>query len=203
MTDAAVGAVAVESRRARTGTRALSVVLGVVAGIAIVYGLGVMHGSGDPWAGTTVLTPATSLGAASLCYLAAAAVGLRWVAWAALPIAANLPFLGLLAPIPWWGVVAIVSGLVTVVGLWRNRHATVVQAVAMLAYFGLGVAALSLASSAGLALAGAALTAHVAWNVHHHRKDTVVTRSFAVWCAALDLTVGGISLVLAVTGAAA
>lgn len=203
MTDAAVGAVAAESRRARTGGLALSVAFGVVAGVAIVYGLGVMHGADDPLAGTTVLTPATSLGAASLCYLAAAAMGIRWVAWAALPIAANLPFLGLLAPIPWWGLVAIVSGLVTVVGLRRNRHATVVQAAAMVAYFGLGVAALSLAPSAGLALAGAALTAHVAWNVHHYRKQAVVTRSFAVWCAALDLTVGGISLVLAVTGTAA
>jgi hypothetical protein len=173
------------------------VVLGIAAGCAIVWGLGVMHGASEPLAGTTTLTPSSSLGAATMCYLVAAATGRRWSAWVALPAAANLPFLGLVTPGPWWAVVVIVAAVVAASGrVWRRREA-MAQTVAMLAFFGAGVVALYLPASAGLAVAGTALLGHAAWNGKYYRSDSVVNRSFAAWCGALDVTVGVATLIVA------
>ena len=172
-------------------------VLGVAAALAIVYGLGLMHGADNALAGTTVLTPASSVGAASLCYLAAAATGRRAMAWVALPFAAGLPFLGLVSGIPWWAIVTAVGVVVALAGAYREGGSTLAQTVAMVAYFGLAVVSLLLAPAAGLALAGAALAAHAGWDLWHLRADVVVPESFAVWCCGLDLTAGGLCLALA------
>ncbi|SDS16024.1 hypothetical protein [Microlunatus soli] len=174
------------------------VVLGVVSGIGIVFGLGAMHG--PPLASTTAMTPATAVGVAALCYLTAAVTGLRWMSWVAVPIASGVPFLGLISPVPWWLIMAGVGLLLAVVGLIRAPKLSLPQVSAMAAYFGLAVLATALAPRAGLVLAGVVLAAHAGWDLLHYRKNRVVLRSLAVWCIGLDLTVGAVCVVLAIVG---
>ncbi|HEY9292323.1 MAG TPA: hypothetical protein VIP98_13650 [Microlunatus sp.] len=177
---------------------ALWVLLGVVSGAGIVFGLGAMHG--PPLSSTTAMTPATAVGVAALCYLTAAVTGLRWMSWVAVPLASVLPFVGLVGPVPWWLIVALVGLVLAVVGVIRSPTRSLPQTVAMVAYFGLAVLALALAPRAGLVLAGVVLAAHAGWDLIHYRRNRVVVRSFAVWCIGLDLTVGAICVALAITG---
>lgn len=44
------------------------------------------------------------------------------------------------------------------------------------------------------------LLVHGAWDVHHWRRDVIVSRSLSQWCAALDITLGLGILLLVVTG---
>lgn len=174
--------------------------VGVVAGLGLAYGLSAMHGA-TVTAGTTSLTPASAVGVAALCYLAAAATRTRWVAWAGVPVFSGLAFGGLLSTTPWWVLFALAGAVLLLVGIAVGAgRVTVTQAVAMVGYFGLAVVALFLAPRAGLALAGVVLAAHALWDVRHYRRDVVVHRSLAVFCIGLDLALGALCVALAVLG---
>lgn len=178
----------------------LWVIIGVGAGLGLAYGLSAMHG-GTITDGTTTLTPASAMGVAALCYLAAAATRTRWVSWLGVPVFSGLAFAGLLGFLPWWvlfvlvGVVLLVAGVTVGAG-----RVTSVQAAAMLGYFGLTVVALYLAPRVGLALAGVVLAAHALWDVWHYRRDVVVNRSMAIFCVGLDLSIGALCVALAIPG---
>jgi hypothetical protein len=45
---------------------------------------------------------------------------------------------------------------------------------------------------------GLGLLGHAAWDVFHYRRDIVVVRSLAEWCAVLDLFLGGAVIILTV-----
>lgn len=175
------------------------VLVGVAAGLGLSYGLARMHDA-TITTGTTTLTPATAVGVAALCYLAAAATRTRWVSWLGVPVFSGLAFAGLLGFLPWW-VLFLLAGvlLVLVGGLVGAGRVTLTQAAAMAGYFGVAVVALFLAPRAGLVVAGLALAAHALWDVRHYRRDIVVNRSMAVFCIGLDLTVGVLCVVLAIT----
>lgn len=145
-------------------------------------------------------TPVTTIGVATLCYLAAGATGLRWVAWAAVPLASALTFAAELLDFPRWTVFVVVGAVVAALGLVYRRRTTVPQALAMAGYFGVAIVALALAPRVGLALASVALIAHAAWDWIHYRRDVVVNRSLAVWCMGLDVFLGGLCLFLAFAG---
>jgi hypothetical protein len=145
-------------------------------------------------------TPATAVGVAALCYLAAAASGRRWAAWAAVPVSSALPVLAEVLGVPRWTALAAAGAVLVVLGALARRDATWPQALAMVGWFGVCVVALELAPRTGLALAGVALAAHAAWDAVHYRRDVVVHRSLAVWCMGLDVLLGGCCLVLAVLG---
>lgn len=187
----------------RVGTASsvsLWLVLGALCGLGMTAGLAALDGQGIA-AGTTSMTPATSVGVAALCYLAAAATRTRWVSWLGVPVFSGLAFAGLLVPMPWWVLFVIGGLLLLVVGVLAGaQRITVIQAAAMLGYFGVAVLALSLAPRLGLAVAGLALAAHALWDLHHYRRDIVVSRSLAIWCIGLDVTMGGLCLALAVLG---
>ncbi|MCA5892067.1 hypothetical protein LEP48_01710 [Isoptericola sp. NEAU-Y5] len=177
-------------------------VVGIVSGIGIVFGLGGSTSPGDGAAtelATTASAPATAVAVAALCYLAAAATGLRWVGWAAVPVASALPFLAFVG-VPRWLPFAVAGLALLLLGLVRRRPTTLAQGAAMVAYYGVALAGVGLAPRAGLVVAGLALAAHAAWDLVHYRRDVVVHQSLAVWCIGLDLTVGGICLTLAVLG---
>ena len=181
-------------------TRIAWLVIGVLTGAGMTYGLAAMEGA-TIGAGTTTSTPATIVAVATLCYLAAAATGARWVAWLGVPVFSALAFLAEFVPLPWWLLFALAGLLLGVVGFARGAsRITGVQGVAMAGYFGATVLALGLTPRVGLALAGAALAAHAYWDFRHYRKDAVVHRSLALWCMGLDLTVGAICLTLALLG---
>ncbi|GAA4419370.1 hypothetical protein GCM10023169_09970 [Georgenia halophila] len=174
------------------------IVVGIASGLGLTYGLAVMH-DGTIVDGTTTLTPATAVGVAALCYLAAAATTTRWVAWLGVPVFSGLAFAGLLVPLPWWALFGLVAAVLLVVGrLVGAGRVTAVQGAALFGFFGIAVLALHLAPRAGLALAGAVLAAHALWDIRHYRHDIVVDRSMAIFCIGLDVTVGALCVVLAI-----
>lgn len=174
------------------------VVVGSASGLGLTYGLAAMHG-GTVAGGTTTPTPATALGVAALCYLAAAATRTRWVAWLGVPVFSGLAFAGRLGFLPWWALFVLAAAVLFAVGVVVGAgRVTAVQAAAMLGFFGIAVLALYLAPRAGLALAGVVLAAHALWDVQHYRRDIVVSRSMAIFCVGLDVTVGALCVVLAI-----
>ncbi len=174
-------------------------VLGAIAGAGLLL-TGAAGDGGVRLDGVTAATPATAVGVASLCYLAAAASGRRWVSWAAVPVTSAMPFLAAALDVPRWALLGAVGLVLVGIGLAARRPTTWPQALAMAGYFGVAVAALALAPRVALALGGAALAAHAVWDVLHYRRDTVVHRSLAVWCIGFDVLLGGVCLVLAVAG---
>lgn len=189
------------SVRPRSGVAVAGwVVAGAAAGLGLAYGLAAMHG-GTVAGGTTTLTPATAVGVAALCYLAAAATRTRWVSWLGVPVFSGLAFAGLLGALPWWGLFTLAAVALLVLGvLVGAARVTAVQAAALAGYLGLAVLALQLAPRVGLALAGVVLAAHALWDVRHYRRDVVVSRSLAVFCIGLDVVLGALCVVLAVRG---
>jgi hypothetical protein len=143
-----------------------------------------------------------SLLVALTCYLAAAALEVRWVSWAAIPVASALVVAGRLADIEPWYVFAGASVVLVLIGLLRraSRTALAAQSLAMVAYGGIAVAALTLGPVAGAVLASLALTAHVVWDVIHYRRNAVVSRSLAEACMFFDVPLGLAVIVLALAG---
>lgn len=136
------------------------------------------------------------------CYLSAAALGVRWVAWAAIPVATALLVAGGLADIEPWYVLGGTSVVLVVIGLLRaaSRTALAAQALAMVAYGGIALVALTLGPVAGAVLASSALMAHAVWDVIHYRRNAVVPRSLAEACIFFDVPLGLVAIALALAG---
>ena len=147
---------------------------------------------------TVVVTVLVAVG----CYLAAAALGVRWVAWAAIPIGSALAVGGGLMGIDPWFVLGGASIVLAIIGLLRPalRTAVAAQSVAVVAYGGFALTALALGPTTGAVLASLALMAHAIWDVIHFRRDAVVPRSLAKACLFLDIPLGVAVLVLALLG---
>jgi hypothetical protein len=147
-------------------------------------------------------TVATVTGVAVLCYLAAAAVDRRWVAWAGCVGFSLVLVASQVAGLAWWAVGAAVALALVVAGLLVGvpRPPLSAQAVALVGYGGVAVAALLLAPRGGLVLAGVALAGHSVWDVVHYRRNQVVHRSLAEFCVLLDVPLGVGAVVLAIAG---
>ena len=95
------------------------------------------------------------------------------------------------------------SGVVLIVGivqrLWRGAAMPDTrQLVGALGFGTAAVLALYVAPALGGFLVGIGLVGHATWDVYHHRRDIVVVRSLAEFCAVLDLLVGIAVIVLTV-----
>lgn len=191
-TDAAASATA-EVPLPKTWWVVLLVAVGVLTGAALLVG-------GNALDGLSATTPMTAVGIATVCYVAAAATGIRWMSWAWAGIGTLLVFAAELLDLQRWIVLAAVGVGLVVIGLVRRPRVTVPQAVAMVVYFGVAVVALFLAPRVGLAIAGVALIAHAAWDLVHYRRDIVVNRSLALWCMGLDVFLGGACVLFAIAG---
>lgn len=136
------------------------------------------------------------------CYLAAAALSLRWVAWAAIPIGGALVVSGALIGIEPWFVLGGASVILVVLGLilGASRAALAAQAVALAAYGGVALAALAMGPVVGAVLASLALIAHAIWDVIHYRRNAVVPRSLAEACMFFDIPLGVAVIVLVFAG---
>jgi hypothetical protein len=145
---------------------------------------------------------ATTVAAAASCYLAAAAVGQRWVAWVGILLVSVVVVVGEIAGILWWAAVAGYAVVLLSVGWHRRSPAPVMteQGLAMLGFGGLAVGALLLSPDLALFLAGFALASHALWDYRHWRRDDVVPRSLAEFCILLDVPLGGAAMILASTG---
>jgi hypothetical protein len=135
------------------------------------------------------------------CYLAAAALGVRWVAWAAIPVASILVTVGAFIGIDPWFMLGGASLALIVLGLVLgvSRAALAAQSLALVGYGGVGLIALSLAPLAGAVLASLALIAHAAWDVIHYRRNAVVSRSLAEACMFFDVPLGLAVIILVLT----
>jgi hypothetical protein len=147
---------------------------------------------------TAVIALLVALG----CYLAAAALGARWVAWAAIPVGSALVVAGGLIGIDPWLVLGGASVVLVVLGLMLGASRTdlAAQSVALVAYGGVAVAALALGPTAGAVLASLALIAHAVWDVIHYRRNAVVPQSLAEACMFLDVPLGVTIIVLTLAG---
>ena len=70
----------------------------------------------------------------------------------------------------------------------------------LMAYAAPAAAAFATGGTAATVLIGAGWLVHAAWDLWHHRRDRVVPRGYAEWCAIVDAVVGGTVLALATTG---
>ena len=146
-------------------------------------------------------TVITALFVALTCYLAAAALGRPWVAWAAVPIASVAVTIGQILDIESWMVIGTASVVLIVVGLLRraSQPALTAQSLAMLGYGGVAMIALVLVPVAGAVLASLSLIAHAIWDLIHYRRNAVVPRSLAEFCMFFDVPLGAAVIVLVLT----
>lgn len=136
-------------------------------------------------------TLALGVTAAAVCYLAAGALGRRWVAWASVLGVFVVAVLGESVGLPRWASFGLTGVVLVAVGLWRGAgRPTLTQAAALLGFGGVAVVALSIDAQVGLVLAGLTLASHGVWDVVHFRRDVVVPRSMAEACIALDVVLG-------------
>lgn len=152
-------------------------------------------------AGTSTEGTAITVAAAASCYLAAAALGRPWVAWAGIITSSVVVVLTEMSGLPWWAGLTCYAALLLVIGLARPAAARVLseQSVAMLGFGGLALLALFISPRLGLALAGLVLASHALWDYRHWRRNDVVPRSMAEFCFLLDVPLGVAALVLALT----
>lgn len=137
-------------------------------------------------------TVVISLLVALICYLAAAALGVKSVSWAAIPVASALVVVGALIGIEPWFVLGGLAIALVIVGLVAraSRTALAAQSLALVAYGGIALIGLALSPVVGAVLASLTLMAHAVWDVIHYRRDAVVSRSLAEACIAFDVPVG-------------
>jgi hypothetical protein len=147
-------------------------------------------------------TVATVIGVALLCYLGAAALDRRWVAWAGCVVFSLVLVASQVIGLAWWAVGGAVALALVVAGLLLRvpRPPLTAQTAALIGYGAVAVAALFLAPRAGLVLAGVALAGHSVWDVIHYRRNQVVHRSLAEFCVLLDVPLGVGAIVLAIAG---
>ena len=140
----------------------------------------------------------TAVLVAAVCYLSAAALGLRWAAWAAIPAMVAVNALGRVVDLEPWATLGLASAALVAVGLrLGSRPALAAETAALLAYGGVAVSALTLGPRAGAVVAGLALTAHAVWDTVHLRRDVVVPRSLAEFCIFFDVPLGVAVIALA------
>lgn len=161
--------------------------------------LGLVAAAGYLLTGADREAVGTTLTVALLCYLAAAAFGQPWLAWATIPGGILVAVAGGLLGVAPWISLGMVAAVLVVIGLFAAASwpALTAQAAAMLAYGSVATAGLFVAPAVGLVLAASALIAHGVWDVIHYRRDVVVPRSLAEFCVWLDVPLGVGALVLA------
>ena len=131
----------------------------------------------------------------ALVYLGAAALDRRWSAWVVL--LAGLPLVPFIPPTAWISasvVLLVVAAVFLVVGVARGRlvkpGGLPLQTAGMLAFGSIVLVALYVGPDLGGKLVAVAILGHAAWDAYHYLRDRVVPRSYAEFCAVVDLLLG-------------
>ena len=132
----------------------------------------------------------------ALVYLGAAALDRRWSAWvvllAGLLLANFIPSISGIDP----SVVLLVAAPVFLVlgvarGQWQRPGGLPLQTAGMLAFGSTVLVALFYVDpDLGGKLVGIAILGHAAWDAYHYLRNRVVPRSYAEFCAVVDLLLG-------------
>jgi hypothetical protein len=157
--------------------------LGVAVGALTVFDLQ----GGTELAALTMLMP--------VVYLGSAALDLRRSAWAVLlagiAVLTVIPATSQIVPSMIFLVAALVFLVVGVArGQWRKPGGLPLQTAGMLAFGSIVLVALYVNPDLGGYLVAFALLGHGAWDAYHYLRDRVVARSYAEFCAVLDLLAG-------------
>ncbi len=131
----------------------------------------------------------------ALVYLGAAALDRRWSAWvvllAGLPLAIFIssisgidPSVVLLVAAPAFLVLGVARGQV------QRPGGLPLQTAGMLAFGSTALVALYVDPELGGKLVAIALLGHAAWDAYHYLRNRVVPRSYAEFCAFVDLLLG-------------
>jgi hypothetical protein len=138
-------------------------------------------------------------------YLFAAAIGRRWGSWVGFALSFVVLTPGIVLGRQWVSLVAlgvIQVGLV-IVGLTRRAWQVPVNRLQLLgavAFSGIAIAAAAGAAPWAGLIAIVGLFGHGAWDLWHHRADAVVVRSYAAFCAALDIVLAVVVVVALIVG---
>jgi hypothetical protein len=139
-------------------------------------------------------------------YLFAAMVGRPTAVWWGLAV--TLPLIGLGAALDDEWVAVLALGLAQLVvfvvgavrGRWSRRR-NLLQVVAAVAFGALAAVAAASTPIVASVLVVVGLLAHGVWDVVHHRRDIVVSRSYAALCAGLDAALAAVVVIALVMNA--
>ena len=157
--------------------------LGVAVAALTVFDLR----GGVELAALTVLMP--------VVYLGAAALDRRRFAWvvllAGVAVLAFVPSSSEVVPSVGFLAAALVFFVVGAArGELRKPGGLALQTVGVLVFSSIVLAALYVDADLGGYLVAIALLGHAAWDAYHYLRDRVVARSYAEWCAVVDLLAG-------------
>ncbi len=160
-------------------------VLGIAVAALAVFDLQ----GGTELAALTMLMP--------VVYLGSAALDRRWSAWVVLLVGLLPTFfipsnsgidssvVLLVAAAPVFLVLGVVRGQ------WQRYGSLPLQTAGMLAFGSIILVALFYVDpDLGGRLVGIAILSHAVWDTYHYLRDRVVTRSYAEFCAVVDLLLG-------------
>lgn len=164
-----------------------------VAGIAAALAIGALSG----------VAPVIMVCGA--IYLFAATIGRRWGSWVGFALSFFVLTPGLALDEPWISLAAlgVIQVVLVVVGLFRGTWRVATNRLQLLG--AVGFSAVAVAAAAGTApwaglVAVLGLLGHGGWDLWHHRADAVVTRSYAAFCASLDIVLAAVVAVTLVAG---
>jgi hypothetical protein len=158
-------------------------VLGIAVAALTVFDLQ----GGTELAALTMLMP--------VVYLGAAALDRRRASWAVLlagvAVLVVIPSSSEVVPSMIFLVAALVFLVVGVAhGQLRKPGGLALQTVGVLAFGSIVLVALYVDPDLGGYLVAFALLGHAAWDAFHYLRNRVVARSYAEWCAVVDLLLG-------------
>lgn len=178
-------------RGGRSWRRLWPTMLGGLVAVGTAYGL------------TDGREVAPVVAASGLVYLAAAAAGRRWAAWAAFGVTFALITLDKFAGLDATTWILALAAALLALGIAARRTRPLwslpLQTAAMLVLGGAALLAIRLDATIGGLLVAGALLCHAAWDIHHHRTGRVVDHSLAEFCAVLDVLVAAFVVVVALS----
>jgi hypothetical protein len=137
----------------------------------------------------------------AVIYVGAAAFDRPWTAWVVL--FAGLPLAFVLPATSWTDrsmLLLVVGAIFAMVGVARGLlvkpGGLPLQTVGMLAFGSVVLVALYVDPTLGGKLVGVVILAHGAWDAYHYLRNTVVQRSYAEFCAVVDLLLGSAILLM-------
>ncbi|GAB3740736.1 hypothetical protein [Microlunatus parietis] len=143
---------------------------------------------------------ATIIMIAALCYLAAAAAGRPAAAWLTIPAGVALVTLGMLTALDAVLLLVLAAAALVIFGLVRRPRSgwpeLGLQAAGFAGFTTLGLVAMMVDPVLAAHLAALAAIGHGVWDLVHHRRNRVVGRSLAEFCAVLDLGLGTVILIV-------